>query len=82
MNLYSIYNKTAHFYNAPFAATCDAEAKALVMQGVKGSQADLEDFSLVQVGFFDHNSGDIRSDFEKDPRLVCECSIFKKEVDA
>lgn len=82
MNLYCIYNKPAHFYNAPFAATCDAEAKALVMQGAKGSQADLDDFSLVQVGFFDHNSGEIHSDFDNEPRLVCDCSIFKKECDA
>lgn len=83
MNLYCIFNKPAGFYNAPFAASCDAEAKAMVMHSVKGMPAvDLSDFSLVQVGFFDSNSGEIQSDFEKEPRLVCDCSIFEKERDA
>ena len=79
--LYSIYDKKACFYVAPFSARNDAEAVRSVTQALRDPNTQLaqhpEDFHLVTIGSFDDNTSEISY---SPPHVIVECSALAQEA--
>lgn len=64
--LYCFKSKSVGYYNPPFLATCDAEAKYRVVQAALSSEGnpflnEVDSFCLCKVGTFDPSTGNIES---------------------
>lgn len=79
--LYSIYDKKACFYVAPFCCRNDAEAIRSVTQALRDPNTQLsqhpEDYHLVTLGSYDDNTSEISY---SPPHVIIECSVLAQET--
>lgn len=79
LKMYSVYDKTASYYNPPFFARNDEEAKRTLEAVVNDNKTTLGqhpmDFHLSLVGTFDDNTGLIKT--EPTPVPVIDCIKLK-----
>lgn len=61
--MYSVHDKNTGYFNLPFYASCDLEAKHRLAQTLKQDEVkDLKGLELVRVGSFDVARGDLVND--------------------
>lgn len=80
VKMYSVYDKSAEFYNAPFMARTDAEAVRILETVVNDPKTTLgqhpEQYHLSYMGTFDDNTGAITA--PTSPTLVTPVLSLKK----